>query len=647
MDYLELRKRKVYNKYLDSDIFNTRADSNLNKSYHPPKYKTSQPSLDKTKSDIFNTKEKNPDPFKARILKKRNIHLKNYKSDIFHTKSDVKGNKSCQRINVNHSTCFDGIKNNEEYSKDLNKYTMIHRPKQKKYDIEKYINKESAISRYYKELYGDEKSGVFPDKIRAYKTIKNSPEKKTINTTFNNNMKKFENRKKLLKRELTEINDVGVDGKKKPGEHLGQEKNNKGDRIIYNKRKIDIYGQNNDNKNNKKLIKEKNGYTYNPKLNKQLDYQSNIFNEKNKDINTNMDTFVQNKINEKENQKILKEKVKKEREEMNKKINEQKKKNVNKENTKLHPSNMKWNDLGARQLLFKRTYTMGDLNNNQEEITAFERKMQDLSNSNNIDILSKNKKSINLKNLKKVNNLNNDDNNVEKLKEILNDLPENGLREDQKLGVINKSTTSNFLNNKTEEKYKKIFNNINNNIKSARKSRSKKKKDSIIKIMGKNSGINKSNKDMNKKDYNVHNYTLVYSTKHNKFDKFENDDIKKIFGTKGVHVFDVKKNELGIGDLNTVEFKVRENDDNNEKKLDEKIKLVEDNFNNNKYKVTINKDKKKKITKDNRNPEEKEIKEIKENGKYIKTPYKPKAQKSFTSQFPKANLNYKNFQKYL
>ena len=118
----------------------------------------------------------------------------------------------------------------------------------------------------------------------------------------------------------------------------------------------------------------------------------------------------------------------------------------------------------------------------------------------------------------------------------------------------------------------KIFNNINNNIKSARKSRSKKKKDSIIKIMGKNSGINKSNKDMNKKDYNVHNYTLVYSTKHNKFDKFENDDIKKIFGTKGVHVFDVKKNELGIGDLNTVEFKVRENDDNNEKKLDEKIK---------------------------------------------------------------------------
>ena len=61
MDYLELRKRKVFHKYIDSDIFNTKTESNLNKSYHPPKYSTTQPSLDKTKNDIFNYKE---DPVK-------------------------------------------------------------------------------------------------------------------------------------------------------------------------------------------------------------------------------------------------------------------------------------------------------------------------------------------------------------------------------------------------------------------------------------------------------------------------------------------------------------------------------------------------------------------------------------------------------
>ena len=634
MNYAESRQRKLYNKYHESDIFNTRTEPNTNKTYRPPIHKTAQPTLEKTKSDIFNTKEKSTEPSKANPLKKRNLHLKNYKSDIFNIKSDLKNRaKSCKRININQSTCFDGIKNDEEYKKDLNKYTVKHRPKQKKYEVEKYFNKESAISRYYKELYGDEKSGVFPDKPKLNKTVKNSPSKNIINT-FKNNMKIFENRKKKLKRELTEINDVGADGKRRPGEHSGQEIDSKGNRIKYNKKKVDIYWNNNDKQNNKKIIKENNGFNYNSKMNKQLEFQSNIFNEENKDINKKMNDYISGKKKEEENKKILKEKIKKEREEMAKKLKELNKQNIKNQNEKLHPSTMKWTDPKS-QIVFKKP--LGDLNNNQEEPSAFQRKLKDLEDSNNIV------------NIKKVKNLNDDDSNIEEIKEIIKKIPDDTLREDQKIGIIYKSVTSNFLNRtKTDEKLNKYYNTINTNIKSSRQSKSKKKNDTIIKIMGKNSKKEKENKSTNKIEKDkVHNYTLVYSTKHNHniFDKFGNDDIKRIFVSKGLHIFDVKKNELAVGDLNSFKFKVRENDEENEKNIEEKIKFVEKDLIKNKFKVSINKDEIKKITKDNRNLKEKEKEKEKGKGKFNKTPYKQKGIKSFTNQFPKVDVKYKNFHK--
>ena len=115
---------------------------------------------------------------------------------------------------------------------------------------------------------------------------------------------------------------------------------------------------------------------------------------------------------------------------------------------------------------------------------------------------------------------------------------------------------------------------------STRLSKGKKKKDNIIKIMGKNSGLNKTFNNKNSKDnsneYIGLNYTLVYP-KRNQFDRFENQDIKKIFGNKGVYIYDVKKNEFSVGDLNTIKFKVRETD-SNDNSIEEKIKLVEDDL---------------------------------------------------------------------
>jgi len=648
MNLIEIRKRTLFKKYHDSDIFNIQTDANINKSYRPPKYKTTQPSLEKTKSDIFNTNENKKITSQTKPIRLRRLNLKNYKSDIFNLKEPKKG-KSCQRVNINHSTCFDGIKNNEEYKKDLSQYTKTHRPKIKEYEADKYLYKDTAIGRYYKELYGDEKNGIFWEKARLNKTMQNSPEKeKNRISIFKNNMKNFENRKKQLKKKLIEINDCGVDGKRKPGEHLGD---SKGKNIKYNRRKIDLYGQNLDSK---KLIQEKNYSTNNYKYSKQLEFQSNIFNDKNKDINKNLNEFINNKKKEQEDRKLLKEKIRKEREEMSKKISEQKKQNLKKDqsnwggaHSKWQKSNMSWMDPGA-QVLFKKTYTSEDITK-EEKMTSFQRKVQDLSDSNNIDTLSGLKKVNNFNELKKVNNINDDDNNIEQLNEILNNIPENQMREDQKRFLISNSTTSKFLNESNKEaKFKKI-NKCSKNIMNTRLSKSKKKKDSIIKIMGKNSGLNKTFNNTNSNDkYNEYaglNYTLVYP-KRNQFDRFENQDIKKIFGNKGVHIYDVKKSELSVGDLNTIKFKVRETDFN-DKSIEEKIKLVEDDLIKNKYKVSINKDKKKKITKDNRNPKQKEkevkeVREIKANGKYIKTPYKPKGQKPFISLYPKVDLKYKN-----
>ena len=154
------------------------------------------------------------------------------------------------------------------------------------------------------------------------------------------------------------------------------------------------------------------------------------------------------------------------------------------------------------------------------------------------------------------------------------------MREDQKRFLISNSTTSKFLNESNKEaKFIKI-NKCSKNIMSTRLSKGKKKKDNIIKIMGKNSGLNKTFNNKNSKDnsneYIGLNYTLVYP-KRNQFDRFENQDIKKIFGNKGVYIYDVKKNEFSVGDLNTIKFKVRETD-SNDNSIEEKIKLVEDDL---------------------------------------------------------------------
>ena len=645
MDYIELRKRTVIKKYHDSDIFNLKKEQKLNKSTNPSKYRTIQGSLEKTKDDIFNTLDNG----KTRRIKPRGkkIYVQNYlNTDLFNSELNDSGRKkeSNHRIYINASSCFNGVLNNEEYSKDLKYYTKTHRSKKKEYDVDKYFDKISAVGRYYNELYNEEKNFIFPNsKNSLSKTLTNSPNKIGLNNTvFKNHLKEYEIRKRNLRNQESNDIDEIIFGQKKMNKTIDQIKN-----VGYNKKRIHILGKNFDDKNNRNIIKEKDGIKYSSKLHKQLQNQSNIFGDENNDIKTKMFNYLKKKKEEKENKLKIKQKLQKEKEEINDKIKEQNKKNLclNKNiwggtHCKWQKSNMDWKDPGA-QLLFKKTYTVNNFNTNKDKMTAFQRKLKDLADSDNMDTLSEGKKVFNIEKFRIKKRINVDDNNVEQTKEILKTMPNDILRTDQKLKIINDSTTSNFLNNTTNENLSKMCSRVKSNIKSARLSKSKKKNSNFIKIMGKNS--NKSNKNYinwNNSNKIIDDYALIYSTKSkNTLDKLNTIDIKKLFGAKGIHIFDIRKNEFVIGDINKIKFKIRESEENDIKDLEQKIKMVEIDLNKNKYKVNIKKEEniKKKAIKNNK---EKALKDI-NNKNNCMHPRK----RNLISQFPIVDLKYKKFSK--
>ena len=187
MDFIKMRKKAVIQKYHDSDIFNTKKNSTLVQKNKKFNYK--QPSIEKTKNDIFHTLESNSNSFKIKPKKGQPQKFSNLKL-LTESNSSLKENNN-NRININKSTCFNDILNFKEFSLDLKRYTREHRIKEKPYNIDQYYYKESAIGRYYREFNGDEINGVFCDKLN--RTARNSIEKERI---IEKNIKLFGERKK-------------------------------------------------------------------------------------------------------------------------------------------------------------------------------------------------------------------------------------------------------------------------------------------------------------------------------------------------------------------------------------------------------------------------------------------------------------------
>ena len=233
----------------------------------------------------------------------------------------------------------------------------------------------------------------------------------------------------------------------------------------------------------------------------------------------------------------------------------------------------------------------------KENEDAFQRKVKHLSDSGFKDTINESIKSK--RNWNKVSHRDIKYTNLEQIDEVLNEIPDNVLKPDKKMKIIGNANTTDFngdigIDDKyiNYKKYHKGILNKNDN----------KKKDPVIKIMSNEENKNKKkvlNKTMtnlkNHDDYNIHDYILSYDAKpkssKTNFDNFSENDVKLLFSKKGIHIYDIKKNQFDNGKYNTIQFKIRENE--GEKLLKDKMKEIENDLTKKQYKVFIEKEKEK------------------------------------------------------
>ena len=558
-----MSRNEILSKYFNSDIFNT---VDLKPQQIPKeKVRIPQETLTKTKNDIFNTERKpqNAESFMKKLINRKLVYSKIYGSDIFNQTNPAESSIKHIRNKNNFSTCFDNMKNNEEYKKNLQDYTKEKRADKKCYKPDKYLNTETPAERYYKEMYNNN-GKIFPD----------NNIKKEIN-----NKEKYAEKKRNLKNDINKINNDISEIKTNP---------------TYTK-------QTYIRKKNKWADKNSIGYKFidskinkfnTAKINKQLNLQSNLFKdseyreekseildfdkiksrlqeEKNKDLLNN--TFhISQKNNKKpqgssHNDKLLFGSV----------------------HTKWEKSNLNWYN-PETEIMFGNLNSK-DINSNfgPNGPTPFQRKLNQLNDSKNIDILTeKEKKPINIveKNLK-----NNFDNiGINTVETILEETP--NLKEDKKLKIKMNATTS-LLNTDIdlEKKIKTLSNFYTNPLPT------KKLNKTITSKVGTNKNIYDKNNEKNGNE-NIE-YILNYATK-DQFEKFGENEIKKKFAKYGVHIYDIHKNMFDNGSYNTIQFKVRENKD--EEKIKQKMNEIEKNLKKN-YKVKINKLEKKDLKINNKN----------------------------------------------
>ena len=615
-----MSRKQIHDKYFKSNIFNN--DPSLASETPRVRTRISQSSLYQTKNDLFNTERNNPEqPELKKGVKRHNVYSKIYGSDIFcHTNSNEInkkiGVKKIRNAN-NFSSCFDSMKNIEEYKTNLKKYTKERRTEKKSFKPDKYFKNETPAERYYREMYDPNGVNVIPDRCFSADRY---------------NKEKYAERKKNLKNNTNKLND----------EVSEMIKNPKIEKKIYVRKKnkwTDI------NSGNYHYIDSKMNPVKNAKINKQIYLQSNLF----KDVDIN-NKPKRTKTLENINKRIEEEKN---RDNYNRNYHlalHEKKRDLSDNNRMLFGSvHSKWEKTKIdwlnpqTELMFSTQYTK-DV---KEEFgpkgpNAFQRKLNQLSDTKNIDTINETKKEpINTIKppipQKQVN-----DSGIDKLGEILEEVP--NLKTDKKLKIKMETTTSLFTNDKDWEEKAKSMSDFYTNPNLENKLNKNKKE-----VTGKIGAKRTNKKELEDKcGHDFTEYVLTYGIKGN-FEKFGNNDIKKMFEKNGVHIYDIRKNMFDKGSYNMIKFKVRE-DKKGEDALNQKISDIEKELGKN-YKVKINKEKKKNLKINSKNfvsnPGAKlgilnENIGVHNNAKFTKIPDKVRNKKNFSKQFEKIDFGYKN-----
>ncbi len=584
-------RKDFMQKYYFSDIFNLIDESSMGKT--KTKLRLNHSSLEITKEDVFNigkekriSRNENKEIYSNHSVEKRkNNYEKIYGSDIFNLRA-----KSVERRNGRHhmpqisnkSTCFDEMKNNEEYIKNFKEYIKEKRGEVdiNKNNIKTVDNNDENEIRYIKNKRGN---------IEKEKTAE------IISRNENNNISNFR--------------------RKRTASMYSSEKRKFVD--------LDEYRENN------------------CKINKQLQFESHLFsnNDNNffktkediKEINDriNQEKYPQKNINIL-GQPIIR--VNRKKRDNNKNLHS----SMDKINTKMKPANMNWDSLQS-QVMFSPDYTKKLYKNyGSKGPTAYQRRLHQFADSDNLDTLSGLKSEVqDFRYLKKP--IKDEAKNMEEQKRIekmVSNIPY--LSEGKKLEFkMNKS----ILDFRDENEWQNKEKDLNDFLK-----KQKKKKKGITDKVNHNQNL------LNKKGENnleYHDYTITYGIKGNNFENYNENEIKNLFGKKGINVYDIHKNTFGKGKINTIELKISGN--NNCDEINKKIKLIQDELNKKNYKIKIEKGNKSNNLKKFVNNPGGKIGIMKDNfsnkneePRFKIIPNDYRAKKGFTKQFAGINYSYKN-----
>ena len=561
------QKDIIYNKIFTSDIFNQK--ENKNYIQVKPKAVSNRSSLARTKEEVFNigkAKRINRKINKQNLERQISMNSgeeriralnKLYGSDIFNQKSVSilerrRGKRrSARSTERNYSSCFEEMKNNDEYKKDLLFYTKQHRCAKKVYSPS-FIEELSPSERYRRFFYGNKDESI----------INNGGNNKSEGTIEESKLNYIKNRMEINKNpELSEE------------ETIGKKKGKNSIKVI---RLLKRNRLNNNNDGKRRFVDRNEFPRNNSKINKQIQFESHIF--------SNHDKF-----SEKSNEEIK---------EINDRIERTKKNNANiighplikvnrnkklvphlssNTNIKLSPADIEWSSPKA-EVLFGKDHSIDIYKRfGPKGPTAYQLQLYQFADSENMDTLSglSKMKFENMERPKKEEKINEEIS--KKIEKIVGDLE--NINEGKKIEIKMRTSILDFKDENELNNKGKVLKEFYKKGKNKNRTRNREISDKIGNV-GKTTNYDR--------DCGYHEYKIIYSNKNNRIEKFDDIEIKKMFGKKGINIYDINKDPFNKNIYNTIRLKIVGNDNNNE--IQKKLKKVEEELNNKDYKIKIEKE---------------------------------------------------------
>lgn len=592
------RRNQVYQRYYESDIFNNNP-AHLSMTVEPPKITLNanyHPTFENTKEDVFNIsktqrikrdKEITPIERSQSAIRRRKIYDGVYGSDIFnrqraHSTERRRFGGIDRDKKRNISNCFEEMKNDEEYVKDLKEYQGEHRVPKKEYNADIYIDRETAQDRYYRDHYDCHGLVVLPES--NYDTEQNNELYRRLN---------YSEKKRRLRKDMEIYNNVGADQKHPGGNSAMYPK----DEDLTNRFGKKKWGWP-ENKGNRRYVDPRDNHMNSCQINRQIYLTSDAL----KNIpEGNFEDEVELINNRIEQEKKKKYKV----DVLGNPIRYYTKNNDENANdrsligavhTRWGRTNIHWTNPDAELMFINENNDVNKKKYGEKGPTPFQRKINQLADSKNYDTISGTRNAIPIQYIQKPLKTEKINGSARKrMDDMVMTLP--NLDDGKKLEIRMRLSTLDLNNEEDMENKEKTVKDFY-----CQPKRAKRDKNYVTAKVNERKDKNELNqKHLN--DIDFHDYTLTYGTRGKKFEKYDESDIKKLFGVNGIPIYDVQKNPFDKGDYNIVKFKVRYLDNKSRDEVNEKIKKLQDDLNKKNLKVKIERGGEKNFKKNERNIE--------------------------------------------